>query len=202
MQTVTCPKCGAKLFVEAPDEGVLFCEYCGARVSLDPNIRYVYGHPLLSKIKTLFARAYTYARTNTRKALAIFLCALILITGGAFAATHTALDYAATSQHRAKLDELQHESDVNYHLSIGEAQFPEDINMLEDYRILVKHLKKAGFTNVQAKPVKDLIIGYWNSKNTIVEIEVDGAPEYEEGAWYPVDTPIVVSYHDFIRSRD
>lgn len=80
---------------------------------------------------------------------------------------------------------------------MGEVRMP-NISMSEDARDVMKKLRDAGFTNIVDQPKHDLILGNSHSQYEIIEITVDGAPSFRTGEWYPLDTEIVVSYHDYI----
>lgn len=81
----------------------------------------------------------------------------------------------------------------------GEAQLPAS-HFSGDYRTALRDLKQAGFTNVSAEGAGDLYLGFLNKENDIIEVTVDGAPDFTQGDWYPNDVPIVISYHSFAKS--
>ena len=80
---------------------------------------------------------------------------------------------------------------------MGEVKMP-DFSEDDDARDIIKALKDAGFTNVVDQPKHDLILGNKHSQYELIEVTVDGAPSFTKGEWYPLDTEIVVSYHDYI----
>lgn len=81
-------------------------------------------------------------------------------------------------------------------VAAGEAQMPAS-SFTGDYRTAVRDLKEAGFTNVTAEGAGDLYFGFLNKENDIIEVTVDGAPDFTQGTWYAGDVPIVISYHSF-----
>lgn len=81
----------------------------------------------------------------------------------------------------------------------GEVQLPAS-SFSGDYRTALRDLKNAGFTNISAEGAGDLYLGFLNKENDIIEVTVDGAPDFAQGDWYPNDVPIVISYHSFSKS--
>lgn len=98
--------------------------------------------------------------------------------------------------HQAKLEALEHEKAAASRLAMGQASIP-DFSSSDDARTFVKKLKDSGFVNVTSEAVPDLIAGISSKEYEIVEVLVDGAPDYEPDAWYPTDTNIVVRYHTY-----
>lgn len=106
----------------------------------------------------------------------------------------------ASSQSDARKKAIQADLAASSHIAMGEVQYPEDAYTSGDYRNTYKKLKDAGFTNITLDPAEDLIFGFLETENDIIEITVDGAPSFEMGEWYPANIPIVISYHSFIGS--
>lgn len=102
--------------------------------------------------------------------------------------------------HRAELARLEEERIANSHLAMGEVKMP-DISRYGDYRNVAKQLKDAGFINVDTVGKGDLLLGILDTENDIIEITVDGAPEFETDIWYAMDVPIVITYHSFYSSQ-
>lgn len=84
------------------------------------------------------------------------------------------------------------------HIAMGELQFPDNATFTGDYRNTYKALKDAGFTNITLDPAQDLILGFLETENDIIEVTVDGAPSFDKDAWYPSDIRIVIKYHSFV----
>lgn len=97
-------------------------------------------------------------------------------------------------EHQEKLDALAYESAAASRLAIGQASIPK-FSSSDDARTFVKTLKDRGFVNVSSEEVPDLIAGISSKEYEIVEVLVDGAPDYQPDIWYPTDTDIVVRYH-------
>ena len=85
---------------------------------------------------------------------------------------------------------------------MGEILYPSGAGSSGDYRNTYKKLKDAGFTNVTAEGAGDLFFGILETENDIIEITVDGAPDFEKNTWYPSDTPIVIKYHSFSKETE
>lgn len=120
------------------------------------------------------------------------LIAFVLII--AICAAHSSVHAANTRKAAEEADRI-----ASSHIAMGEVQYPEEARSSGDYRNLYKELRDAGFTNITLVPAGDLIIGYFNSENDIIEITVDGAPAFNKGEWYPSDIPIVISYHSYTK---
>lgn len=103
---------------------------------------------------------------------------------------------ASRSDARKKVE--QAELAASSHIAMGELQFPDNARFTGDYRNTYKALKDAGFTNITLDPAQDLIFGFLETENDIIEVTVDGAPSFDEDAWYPSDIPIVIKYHSFV----
>lgn len=119
--------------------------------------------------------------------LAVIVCVLLLFSVVGFVQKNS--DRAA----RRAADSLA------ARVAAGEAQMPAS-SFSGDYRTAVRDLKNAGFTNVTAEGAGDLYLGFLNKENDIIEVTVDGAPDFAQGDWYPNDVPIVISYHSFAKS--
>ncbi|MCI6210174.1 MAG: hypothetical protein MR633_03540 [Faecalibacterium prausnitzii] len=91
--------------------------------------------------------------------------------------------------HQAKLDSLKQEEIAATRLSMGQASIP-DFSSDDDARTFAKNLKDHGFVNVTTEAVS----GHKGKQYDIIEVVVDGAPDYSPDTWYPTDTDIVVRY--------
>ena len=91
--------------------------------------------------------------------------------------------------HQAKLDSLKQEEIAATRLSMGQASIPE-FSSDDDARTFAKNLKDHGFVNVTTEAVS----GHKGEQYEIIEVVVDGAPDYSPDTWYPTDTDIVVRY--------
>lgn len=81
----------------------------------------------------------------------------------------------------------------------GEARMPAASSAYvgEHFEIAVEELESAGFTNVQTKALGDLITGWLKDDGEVEKIRIDGSNSFSKGAWFPVDTKILITYHSF-----
>lgn len=143
------------------------------------------------------AKAINYYRANERKILiSVVLIVALLACRGVYDSVNQKQEQELAA-HQAELARLKDEEIAASHLAMGEVRMP-NISMSEDARDVMKKLRDAGFTNIVDQPKHDLILGNSHSQYEIIEITVDGAPSFRTGEWYPLDTEIVVSYHDYI----
>jgi hypothetical protein len=96
--------------------------------------------------------------------------------------------------HGAELARLEHEKIGYSHLAEGEVQMP-DIDTDTDYRIVKQDFENAGFTNITTEPVADLTNTTTARYNRVIEVTIDGVPRMNVGSWYPMEVPIVITYH-------
>ena len=186
--TFSCPNCGKKVTLSNESREIAFCEYCGYKIHLNVDANHAQVH------KTGF---YEFCKSNP-----LYVCIIVVLL---FILLGFGLNFGITQygnildvvEHQAKLTALKEEEIAASHLAIGEVRMP-NISTSEDARDVIKKLRDAGFINVVDKPKRDLILGNKYSQYEIIEITVDGAPSFEKGGWYPLDTEIVVSYHTFI----
>lgn len=146
------------------------------------------------------AKGINYYKANKKKCLIAFALAIALLVGGNIYSSASKKHAQELAAHRAELARLEEERIANSHLAMGEVKMP-DISRSGDYRNVVKQLKNAGFINVNAVGKGDLLLGILDTENDIIEITVDGAPEFETDIWYAMDVPIVITYHSFYSSQ-
>lgn len=143
------------------------------------------------------AKAINYYRANERKILiSVVLIVVLLACRGVYNSINQKQEQELAA-HQAELARLKDEEIAASHLAMGEVRMPT-ISTSEDARDVMKKLRDAGFTNIVDQPKHDLILGNSHSQYEIIEITVDGAPSFRTGEWYPLDTEIIVSYHDYI----
>lgn len=143
------------------------------------------------------AKGINYYRANKKKCLISVALIIVLLVGGGVYSSSAHKRSQALATHQAELARLKDEEIAASHLAMGEVKMP-DFSEEDDARDIMKALRDAGFTNVVDQPKHDLILGNNYSQYEIIEVTVDGAPSFTKGAWYPLDTEIVVSYHDYI----
>lgn len=79
----------------------------------------------------------------------------------------------------------------------GEARTPAEKQKGENYEDVVSLFENQGFTNVKARAVDDLIVGWKNKDGEVSKVSVDGDKDYVEDGWYKTDAPVVITYHTF-----
>lgn len=126
-----------------------------------------------------------FLQSSTGKGILIMAVALVLFLGMMAYADH----YTAVQKHRAELDAIKQEEIAATRLSMGQASIPE-FSSDDDARTFAKNLKDHGFVNVSTEAVS----GHKGKQYEIVEVIVDGAPDYNPDAWYSISTDIVVRY--------
>lgn len=146
------------------------------------------------------AKGINHYKANKKKCLVAFALVIALLAGGNIYSSASKKHAQELAAHRAELARLEEERIANSHLAMGEVKMP-DISRSGDYRNVVKQLKDAGFINVNAVGKGDLLLGILDTENDIIEITVDGAPEFETDIWYAMDVPIVITYHSFYSSQ-
>ena len=146
------------------------------------------------------AKGINYYKANKKKCLIAFALVIALLAGGNIYSSASKKHAQELAAHRAELARLEEERIANSHLAMGEVKMP-DISRYGDYRNVAKQLKDAGFINVNAVGKGDLLLGLLDTENDIIEITVDGAPEFETDIWYAMDVPIVITYHSFYSSQ-
>ena len=128
--------------------------------------------------------------------LSLAVCCVLFFSGIAAWSNYTTKQQQQ-ADHNAELARLEHERIAYSHLAEGEVQMPEiEIDTYTDYRIVKQDLERAGFTNITTEPIGDITSTGSGLYNVVVEVTVDGVPRMEVGSWYPIDVPIVISYHD------
>lgn len=146
------------------------------------------------------AKGINYYKANKKNCLIAFALIIALLVGGNIYSSASKKHAQELAAHRAELARLEEERIANSHLAMGEVKMP-DISRYGDYRNVAKQLKDAGFINVDTVGKGDLLFGILDTENDIIEITVDGAPEFETDIWYAMDVPIVITYHSFYSSQ-
>ena len=146
------------------------------------------------------AKGINYYKANKKNCLIAFALVIALLVGGNIYSSASKKHAQELAAHRAELARLEEERIANSHLAMGEVKMP-DISRYGDYRNVAKQLKDAGFINVDTVGKGDLLFGILDTENDIIEITVDGAPEFETDILYAMDVPIVITYHSFYNSQ-
>lgn len=67
----------------------------------------------------------------------------------------------------------------------------------QGYQKVVADLIEAGFTNVEAEGLEDMVIGLFAKEDQVKEVTVNGYTDYKRGDEFPKDSIIVVHYHSY-----
>ena len=67
----------------------------------------------------------------------------------------------------------------------------------EPYQDVVDDLEEAGFTNVQSRPMADLITGWLNKEYSVDRVKVGSETKFGKNSRFPSETKILVYYHSF-----
>ncbi len=135
-----------------------------------------------------------FCRKHPKETLLSLAVCCVLFFSGIAAWSNYATKQQQQADHNAELARLEHERIAYSHLAEGEVQMPE-IETDTDYRIVKQDFENAGFTNITTEPVPDLTSTTTTRYNRVIEVTVDGVPRMNVGSWYPVDVPIVITYH-------
>lgn len=71
-----------------------------------------------------------------------------------------------------------------------------------NYEDIVTKFETAGFRNVYAEPMGDLIIGFLNKSGEVDEVTVGGKSDFKKDSRYAPDTYVIVKYHSFPSSTE
>ena len=67
----------------------------------------------------------------------------------------------------------------------------------QPYQDVVSSLEDAGFSNVEAVALEDLITGWINDEDSVDEVDADGNTDFTTDDYFEPDVKIVVRYHSF-----
>jgi hypothetical protein len=67
----------------------------------------------------------------------------------------------------------------------------------KNYKDVVVKLQENGFTNIKTEAVEDLIVGLFTTDGEVEQVEIDGDIDFSNGAEFPKDAEIIVTYHTF-----
>lgn len=78
-------------------------------------------------------------------------------------------------------------------------KMPQSSSDLEGqpYQDVVSGLQDAGFNNVEAVALEDLITGWINEEDSVDEVDADGNTDFTTDDYFEPDVKIVVTYHSF-----
>lgn len=99
------------------------------------------------------------------------------------------------------LGTLTDESEADHE---GEAKIPDSASQLTgiDYEDAIRKFKNSGFTNIQTKPLDDLITGWLTKDGEVERVSIGGDTDYSAGTWVRADIEVVITYHTFPEDED
>lgn len=92
---------------------------------------------------------------------------------------------------------VKNEMDEHSRYIEGKIQVP--IASFEDkmYTDVVAMFENAGFTNVSAEKVPDLITGWISKEGEVIEVSINGDTEFSSEEYFAPDATIIVRYHGY-----
>lgn len=67
----------------------------------------------------------------------------------------------------------------------------------KNYQDVVNDISAAGFVNIQAKTIEDLVTGWLTKDGEVEEVTIDGDGSFRAGDTFDKTAAIIVSYHTF-----
>ncbi len=185
---LTCPRCNGTRIVDRK-KGIITCPYCKGVESLNPFHHYVAeldGVPTQSPPAP--QRQNTPTNNNALTAVIIICCVVGLLFCCCCCSPMILGMYPSDST-----------SDTSQEETVKRINMPFDSSNVDDYNYdyAVKKLKEAGFTNVSAEPMGDLVLGILTKENFVDRIEVNGDDYFYTSSKFDSDADIVVFYHSF-----
>lgn len=71
----------------------------------------------------------------------------------------------------------------------------------QNYLEILNQFKKAGFANVVAEPIYDVVLGWFDSDGEIESITIKGKESFYEGERFRPDDKVVIKYHTFKKNK-
>ena len=208
MPTVICPECRKQVTISDTSHKFSICPHCGAQVRISivanppaqPNLYPTeHDHPDENSLSRTVLR---FCKNHPKEVLIALALCMILCVVSVSCMSHQVEKNAELYEHQQELAALEDERTVYSHMALNEAQIPkikglrhvDEYLYMEriDYRIVTRAFEDAGFINVIENPHHDK---YSYHDKVVYEITVDGLPQLPSGEWYPIDTPIVISYY-------
>ena len=79
----------------------------------------------------------------------------------------------------------------------GNSKIPNTDYEDKQYEDIVKLFQKAGFTNVIAEKVPDLITGWIHKEGEVIEVSIDGSTSFTKGEYCDSSVEVIVRYHGY-----
>ena len=220
--SVKCPDCGAQLNIEEGRK-TAFCSYCGAKIIIrddneitfrevnEAELKKAETDRIIQLKKFEFAekqRADKAKKTQLRIKASIVLgiigggMMIIGWIGGSISGNSNSSFYTMSMMGFIPIVAIGYvwlaalRMDDSDSLDFGDsARIPSGVSTsMNDYHIVERQLRNAGFTNISCLPLNDLKLGMLFKPNQVQSITVNG--EYVTYLKkYPKDAKIIVSYH-------
>lgn len=209
--SVKCPQCGADLSIES-DRQQAFCGYCGTKVIVNNENEHIYRNidearikesetERLIRLKELELEEKENAKGRRTSAIAYGVALIFLIVAllnmeenptvgmwGILIAIYIGLFTVGKSRERKKK--------ARRILAPDEVQITDAMSKFEDqgFNSVVVLFQSAGFTNVNAVPLKDLTILNPLKNGKVDRVTING-DFFEHGDVFKRDAKVVIMYH-------
>lgn len=218
MRKLECPSCGANLELKEDNRDFAFCEFCGAKITLDDfrSTHHVVDEARLKEAETeqmIRKKQLEWAEKqeaeNARKKQ---LKLKITIITGIVCAVSFLIGYLAKSNFFYLAGAIVFAvgffaTDSSYFRTnpkagnaiadIGKIRMPDDLKdyWTENYIVIQNALKRVGFTNIKCVPLNDLTTGLLNTPNTVDTITIDGEEYHGDHSAFSPHAEIIITYH-------
>lgn len=210
-ETLTCPQCGANLFVQNGKE-YTFCIYCGTKVMLRNDNIHIYRNYDEAKIRQAETERMVRLREmeiaekekereRIGKIVAYSIAGVLGIVGTIICMVNAAAGaiciffgviIAEVTLFKGKPDRKERR-----YVGPDEVVLTEPMLYYEDrtYQSMVMLYKGAGFTNVSAVPLKDIGLFGQRKNGRVEQVTINGSDEYEVGDIVLKNANILITYH-------
>ena len=218
MRKLECPSCGANLELKEDNRDFAFCEFCGAKITLDDfrSTHHVVDEARLKeaeieqmiKLKQLeWAEKHEQENARKRQLKTKITIILAVVGGGSFLlalTTNSLFFYSVLAiVFFAGMFILGNDyfdidkNDSSTVADIGKIRIPDEVDgyRTETYIVIKGALKRAGFTNIKCVALNDLTTGLINKPNTVESITIDGMKYDNEGGAFSPHAEIIITYH-------
>lgn len=132
--------------------------------------------------KQVYLNARARVKTFTKVIVGIVIIAIIaVIVGIGSCSASSAMKDAANSSDPAK-------AKVTKSSTSFEDEYYDDVKTL---------LEKDGFTNVELRPMGDLITGVLHKEGEVESVSIDGNTSFTSGTYFDKNAKIVIAYHSY-----
>ena len=193
-----CDSCGSVLKVR-DDQKKVTCEYCGfsfivddevSRVEINENFKYTDEARLKESDVRSKELDYLYKDNKLKMFLdmfkndnfvLVFMMVMIFVVGRIFS-------ISASISEKKEDDRIVIPMDAKKYKG-------------ENYKHVVQQLEDAGFENVDAEPVYDLVTGWLTKDGEVEKVSIAGDTEFKEGEYFSEEDHVVVVYHTYKKNK-